>query len=175
MELDIQKLSKEVAAVATVGFGRDLRKNADTDQLLIVAQWLVNEKHVNKFRLFEDAIRPSVERMGDGAIGQLARIEFRLAPEAQNLYYLKERQAQATRQLGIRGEALKRLEEEMCLAIAKDLALRLDTVLPEAMEAEPVEEETKEPPPLPPPALYPGFKTVDELTEHLEKNGEEIY
>jgi hypothetical protein len=164
---DIEKLAKEVAAVATVGFGRDLRKNADTEQLLKVAQWLVSKSYANKFHLFEDALRPSVENLGDGTIGRLARIEFRLAPEASNFYYLKERQAEATRQLGARGEALKTLEQEMCLAIARDLALRLDAVLPEP--------ESGPEPELPSPTLYPRFKTVDELTEHLEKNGEEIY
>jgi hypothetical protein len=158
--LDIQKLSKEVAAVATVGFGRPLRKNAPTEQLLEVAQWLVGENYSEVFRLYEDALRPSVERMGEGAIGRLARIEFRLAPESANLYYFKERRAEATRQLGTKGEALKRLEEAMCLAIAKDLALRLTEVLP---------------PPLPEPTLYPRFTSMDELEKHLEKNGEEIY
>lgn len=160
-KLDIKKLSKEVAAVATVGFGRPLRKNADTSQLLIVAQWLVEDTYSEQFRLYEDAIRPSVERLGDGTIGRLAYIEFGLAPDARNLYYFKERRAEATRQLGARGEALKRLEEAMHLAIAKDLALRLDSVLP--------------PPELPPPKLYPRFEAVDELTQHLEKSGEELY
>jgi hypothetical protein len=158
-KLNIKKLSKEVAAVATVGFGRPLRKNADTDQLLIVAKWLAEGKYVSKYHLYEDAIRPSVERLGDGAIGQLARIEFRLAPEAQSLHYFKERRAEATRQLGARGEALKRLEEEMCLAIARDLALRLDAALP---------------PPLPTP-MVPSFTTLEELDKHLETHPDEPY
>jgi hypothetical protein len=162
-EIDIQKLAKEVAAVATVGFGRELRKNADTDQLLEIAEWLASERHANEYLLYEDALRPSVEHLGDGAIGRLARIEFGTAPEASSLYYLKQRQAEATRQLGAQGEALKKLERAMCLALANDLALRLDAALPEPE------------PELPAPTLYPRFKTLDELTEHLEKNGEEIY
>lgn len=148
-KLDMDKLAKEVAAVATVGFGRPLRKGTKTQQLLDLAECFSVGEGLRSFRHYEVALRPSVERLGDGAIGQLARIEFRLAPEARKLHYFKERQAEATRQLGARGEALKRLEEAMCLAIAEDMVVRLNALA------------HRDPPPAQ--ELHPTFDSVEEL------------
>jgi hypothetical protein len=120
-----QVLANQVARVCTVGLGRELRQGAVVDQLLLVAEKLSDDPSLPPLRLFEEALVPSIERLGHGELGTLARLEFGLAPETRKLRFLARRREEACAELNVKQDTLERLEKAMHQAIAEDLLTRL--------------------------------------------------
>jgi hypothetical protein len=129
---DIEKLAREIAKVRTVGLGRPLRKDAQTDQLLLVAESLAVDPHFPSFRLYEEALRPSIERLGRGPVGRLAQIEFGLTLESGKMPLLKQRRQLAKEELGNGDDSLEALERDMHRALADDLVIRLGSASSQA-------------------------------------------
>lgn len=131
---DIEQLAKEIARVCTVGLGRPLRKDAQTDQLRLIAESLATEPEPHRwpFLLYEKALQPSIDRLERGPMGRLARIEFGLTPESKKMPLLKERRQLAKEEVGNRGDSLKSLERKMHTAIAEDLVARFEAISPPA-------------------------------------------
>lgn len=124
-EWDIDKLANEVARVCTAGLGRPLRKGAEVDQLLAVARLLLPDPTLPSFRLYEEALLPSIERLGDGPMGRLAQIEFGIAAEARQMRYMNQRETLASEKLHMGPYAVKARAQKMHKAIAEDLVTRL--------------------------------------------------
>lgn len=125
LEASAESLAKEIAAVCTVGLGRPLRSNAKSDQLVQVAKQLGSDETLPRLPLFEEVLTPSIERLGRGELGVLARMEFGLHPETKHLRFLSDRRGVASDHFGIGNDALKRLERQMHLALAEDLLTRV--------------------------------------------------
>lgn len=125
---DIDKLASEVKHVRAVGLGRPLRAGAEADQLLALAESLVPDSTLLPFRLYEEALRPSIERLGQGRLGRIAQIEFGISPDALNLHTLKKRRdlAAADQELDPERDRFKTLEKEMYRALAEDLLARAE-------------------------------------------------
>ncbi len=66
----------------------------------------------------------SIDRLGGGELGLLARIEFGLSPQTERERFIKTRRAVAKQRLRVGDEALARLERHMHLELAEDLVGR---------------------------------------------------
>ncbi len=130
MAWDIDKLADEIARVATPRLGWPLRSDAKTDQLRDIAKALIDRAPTDDYLLYEKVLPPSIESLGKGPMGRLARIEFGLTNESKDQSFLKQRRDLALKELGIRPNAIERLERDMHLAIARDLVARWETSHP---------------------------------------------
>jgi hypothetical protein len=124
--LDVDTLARQVASVFTVGLGRYPRRGENIDQLLLVAGELSEDRSYPAVRLIEEALLRSVSRLGGGVLAELARLELRLVDSTSKMRYFGQRQEKACEELGVGLFALKRLEQELHLAIATDLLARLE-------------------------------------------------
>lgn len=127
-EWDIDKLASEVKTVRAVGLGRPLRGGMQAEQLLSLAELLASDSTLLPFRLYEEALRPSIERLGKGRLARIAQIEFGMSPDALVLHSLKERRESAAEEQGLdpSKDRFERLEMEMCRALAEDLLVRAE-------------------------------------------------
>lgn len=121
---DIDKLADEIARVATPRLGWPLRSNAKTEQLRRMSEALTGDLNSDGYLLYEKVLPPSIEQLGPGPMGRLARIEFGLTEDSKSMPFLKQRRYLALKKLGIRPNAIERLERDMRLAIARDLVAR---------------------------------------------------
>lgn len=127
-DVEVGVLAHQIRWVSSVGFGRPVRSNAEVDQLKEICQRLVSDPSLSVVPLFEEVLKPSVERLGNGELGELARIEFGLYPRTQKVRLLKGRRQFAKDHFEIGDSALARLERAMHRALAEDLLGRLEEV-----------------------------------------------
>jgi hypothetical protein len=123
-EWDTGKLAGEVGRVATVKLGFPLRNGAQTEQLLRIAKGLSTDPGLPTVRLYEDAIRPSIERLGTGPLGTLARIEFGLTDESKETRFYHERLTHAEQYFHYAPNLLKAMSKSMREELARDLVRR---------------------------------------------------
>ena len=126
-EFDLSQLTAEVGHICTVGLGREPRKGARIDQLVAIAKRLSDDPNLPRITLVEDAIRPSIGRLGRGEIALAARFELGTAAETRTLRTITKRREAICGALGIGLEALTSIEKQMHRAIAADLVARLET------------------------------------------------
>jgi hypothetical protein len=129
--IEIDRLAWEVGRVGSAGFGCPLRGAPDVKQLQAVCQALAKDPTVQDVPLFEEALKPSIERLGNGNMGQIARIEFRLTERSKRLPYRHQRLGLARSQMGGGENRIEAMAKAAHLAIAKDLRTRITLLQPQ--------------------------------------------
>jgi hypothetical protein len=127
-DIEVSVVARQVGWVLSAGFGRPIRSNADVQVLIGVCRALASDETLPELAVFEDALTPSVTRLGNGDLGELAQIELGLHPRTRRARFLKSRRQFAKDHFEIGDYALARLERAMCLALAEDLMTRLEEV-----------------------------------------------
>lgn len=126
---DVDVLATELSDVATAGFGREVRKGRATDQLDGIARALVADSTVPKIAQHEEAILPSIARLGKGRYGKLARGIYGLTAETEALSSRKRRKERLEDELHIGEHALDADLKKMFRALAEDLIYRFTSLV----------------------------------------------
>lgn len=122
-----EQLAQDLVNVATVGVGRPLRGKAELKALALVAEALATNKALPELRQVEDAIRTTIEQLGDTPFARTAAWIFRTTDDPNlKLQTITDRRDRAADEMKCKVSTLEETyEPRMRIVIADALLKRL--------------------------------------------------